>query len=149
MICGQVCEPLNWNVPLSCVPPWSRFVGCCADADRLWNCKVESPRLRLVRSVGTRARRLLHFARSAALRPRELQAADPSVLCPLARTTPPSEPSSHWYGLLGLVTRKCWSGWSESLVPSPLPASRDWSLHVLPASSESTTPRPFEASPTS
>src|SRR4029453_11878760 len=39
-------EPPVENVPLSCVPP-IRFFGSAGFPERLWNCRVESPCLRL------------------------------------------------------------------------------------------------------
>src|SRR5947209_6193431 len=54
MLSSQVStDPSNWKVPLSCVPPWSSPCGFCGLIDRLWNCSVRRPELRLKIAVGT------------------------------------------------------------------------------------------------
>src|SRR5437899_10951150 len=104
MICGQICvEPLYWNVPLSCVPPCSRFFGCCALTERLWNCSVLTPRFIEISWFGTRESSDWQSAVSAASRPRDAHLDETSASWPSERMSPPSDPAKERYGLPGTV----------------------------------------------
>src|SRR5262245_66632162 len=99
MICGHTLrEPLYWNVPLSCVPPCSRFCGRWALTERLWNCSVDRPLFMFTSWLGTRPSRLLQSALSSALSPRVSHFAAVSATLPYERTTRPAEPALHWRG---------------------------------------------------
>src|SRR2546429_515689 len=120
MICGQLfwsqLGSLFDHVPLSCVPPWTshEFAGLIAT---LMNWSVSRLRSVCVVSFGTFDSIRMQFARLAAPssgRSFELQRPERSANVPLVRTTPPSEPSKIWAGLLGFTTIVCWSGWMLS-----------------------------------
>src|SRR4051812_47224434 len=137
MVCGHTTEePMVSKVPLSCVPPCTSF-GLAGFTDKLWNCKVFRPLLRLVHRDGTADSSHLHCCRSDPLRPRLSQRAEVSLNVPSDRMTPPSEPSQTCSGLFGLATRVCWSG-CRPLGAVGLVASSVRSDHVAPASRDST-----------
>jgi len=79
---------------------------------------------------------------SAALSPRVSHFADTSANLPSERTTPPSEPVMNCNGLPGTVTTACWSGWIVSARFGSPSCVR--SLHVAPASVDSSQARPFD-----
>src|SRR5262249_60405307 len=111
MVGGQTAElPLNWNVPLSCVPPIRSF-ELFELTERLWNCSVERPLLIGTSWFGTRESIDLQKAVPAASSPRESHFDETSAYCPSERTTPPSEPVMNVSGCPGSVTIACWSGW--------------------------------------
>src|SRR6266567_6798511 len=112
MICGHVVlEPEYSNVPLSCVPPIKPELGAAGLMERLWNCRVESPSLRLDSCVGTRDSNCLHSALLMGPSGRLSHCAEMSAKAPLDRMRPPSDPSKKRPGLLGATTSACWSGW--------------------------------------
>src|SRR5919108_2876554 len=99
-------DPYVSNVPLSCVPPCT-CLKLSAATDTLWNCKVESPLLRLYKFAGTRERSCWHRAKLAPARLRLAHCAEISVKVPVERIKPPSEPAKNKSGLLGLTTNPC------------------------------------------
>src|SRR5205823_842634 len=112
MICGQVvAEPEYSNVPLSCVPPIKLDVGFAGLIERLWNCNVESPSLRLVSCVGTRESSCLQSALLLGPSGRLSHCGEMSAKEPLDRMRPPSDPSKNNPGLFGATASACWSGW--------------------------------------
>src|ERR687888_2710936 len=141
MICGHTSdEPRNSKVPLSCVPPIRLFCGCLGSTDRLWNWSVESPLFMLLVFSGIRESIDLQNAVSAAFSPRLSHWADASTYWPFARTTPPSSPAIHCSGSPGIVTRPCWSGWSQPR----LSLSSVMSVKVDPPSIDCSTARPLD-----
>src|SRR6266508_1858743 len=108
MICGHSSRPpLNSNVPLSCVPPMSRW-EFFALTEKLWNCRVGRFLFIGISWFGTRDRSDLQNAVSAALRPRESHLYEVSANLPSERTTPPSDAEMNSSGLPGTVTRAWW-----------------------------------------
>ena len=66
---------------------------------------------------------------------------DASTYLPFVRMTPPSELTNMTSGFPGTNAVACWSGCIDSSEMSPV-----WSVHVAPASVDSSTARPFERS---
>jgi hypothetical protein len=96
------------QVPLSCVPPCSRFLSCGL-TDRLVNCSVVRPLLTLSSLDGIAESICLQRAFWSAFRSRRASSHhdERSTSLPLERITPPSLLSKNWNGLPGFVTRKC------------------------------------------
>ncbi len=128
-----VPDPVVDQVPLSCVPPMM-FFGSCGFTEKLWNCRVESPLLRLKSCVGTRDSSCWHVARSAAFSPRSAHWAETSAKSPLVRTMPPSEPKN-----VMLLPGTDAIAWESGCMPFGVvsdEASRVTSLKFAPASVE-------------
>src|SRR5262245_406716 len=101
--------PSDSQVPLSCVPP-CRILALNGLTDKLWNWSVVRPLLRLVSSDGMLESIWWQRASEFAERFRLSHHDERSTRSPLDRITPPSFVSKNWNGLLGFVTRACWSG---------------------------------------
>src|SRR5262245_55872387 len=153
MFCQVFGLPLVCHVPLSWVPPCSRFLSCGL-TDRLWNCSVLRPVFILSSLDGIRDSICWQRARALPDRPRfgSVQNDERSTKDPLERMTPPSLLSKNWNGLFGLTTNACWSGWSPFGCSWSVP-SNVMSVPVTPASVDMTTSRlsatvwPYEYEP--